>query len=87
MRRLDVPYFMCGTCRTIGISRSLLHAAIRAWFARHGVPRGVTILYGGSVKPDNVRALVSEPEIDGVLVGGASVDVAAWLRIVGTACD
>jgi triosephosphate isomerase len=34
----------------------------------------VRILYGGSVKPDNARQLLSQPNIDGALVGGASLD-------------
>jgi triosephosphate isomerase len=42
----------------------------------------VRILYGGSVKPDNVRALMAQPEIDGVLVGGASLDAAGFASIV-----
>jgi triosephosphate isomerase (TIM) len=40
------------------------------------------ILYGGSVKPDNARALMSEPEIDGALVGGASLDPKSFAAIV-----
>ncbi len=40
------------------------------------------ILYGGSVKPDNAGALMSESEIDGALVGGASLDPASFARIV-----
>ena len=40
------------------------------------------ILYGGSVKPDNVKALMSEPEIDGGLVGGASLDAKSFAAIV-----
>ncbi|NLI81754.1 MAG: triose-phosphate isomerase [Deltaproteobacteria bacterium] len=40
------------------------------------------ILYGGSVKPDNVDALMSEPDIDGLLVGGASLQVDSFKRIV-----
>lgn len=42
----------------------------------------VRILYGGSVKPDNVDALMAEPDIDGALVGGASLDAVAFARIV-----
>ena len=42
----------------------------------------VRILYGGSVKPDNATALMSEPEIDGALVGGASLDPASFSKIV-----
>jgi triosephosphate isomerase len=43
---------------------------------------GLRILYGGSVKPDNAAALMSEIEIDGALVGGASLDPASFTRIV-----
>lgn len=42
----------------------------------------VTIQYGGSVKPDNVDEIMSQPEIDGALVGGASLDPASFARIV-----
>jgi len=40
------------------------------------------ILYGGSVKPENAKALMSEEEIDGALVGGASLDPKAFAAIV-----
>jgi triosephosphate isomerase (TIM) len=40
------------------------------------------ILYGGSVKPDNVKGLMAQPEIDGALVGGASLDPASFASIV-----
>ena len=40
------------------------------------------ILYGGSVKPDNVKILMGKPEIDGVLVGGASLDPVGFASIV-----
>jgi len=42
----------------------------------------VRILYGGSVKPDNVKILMAQPEIDGVLVGGASLDPVSFSSIV-----
>jgi triosephosphate isomerase (TIM) len=42
----------------------------------------VRILYGGSVKPDNVKALMAQPEIDGTLVGGASLDPGSFASIV-----
>ena len=42
----------------------------------------IRILYGGSVKPDNVKSLMAQPEIDGVLVGGASLDPASFASIV-----
>jgi triosephosphate isomerase len=40
------------------------------------------ILYGGSVKPDNVRALMAEEDVDGGLVGGASLSAESFIRIV-----
>jgi triosephosphate isomerase (TIM) len=40
------------------------------------------ILYGGSVKPENANALMSQPEIDGALVGGASLDAKSFAAIV-----
>jgi triosephosphate isomerase len=40
------------------------------------------ILYGGNVKPDNTRTLLAQPEVDGVLVGGASLDAASFASIV-----
>ncbi len=62
-----------------------VHRAIRAWLAAHGAaPGSVPVLYGGSVSVDNVESLVAEPEVDGVLVGGASLDPARWARLVTT---
>lgn len=42
----------------------------------------VRVLYGGSVKPDNVKTLMAQPEIDGALVGGASLDPVSFASIV-----
>ena len=39
------------------------------------------ILYGGSVKPDNIATLIAQPDVDGALVGGASLDVRAFSEI------
>jgi triosephosphate isomerase len=44
----------------------------------------VPILYGGSVNAENAAGLLSAPEIDGLLVGGASVDATSWLKIAQT---
>ncbi len=43
---------------------------------------GVRVLYGGSVKPDNVAALMAQPDVDGALVGGASLDATAFAAVV-----
>ena len=65
-----------------------VHGAIRAHLATLGAAADpLPILYGGSVKPGNTAELVSEAEIDGVLVGGASLDPASWLAISGTRSD
>jgi len=45
----------------------------------------IPVLYGGSVKPDNAAALMSESDVDGALVGGASLDAASFAKIVGSA--
>jgi triosephosphate isomerase (TIM) len=61
------------------------HRAIRGQVAaKFGKAAGdaIRILYGGSVKPDNVKTLMAQPEIDGVLVGGASLDPAGFASIV-----
>jgi triosephosphate isomerase (TIM) len=58
--------------------------AIRAWVsARHGdeVAAGARILYGGSVKSDNMPAIMAQPDIDGGLVGGASLDAGEFVKI------
>lgn len=44
--------------------------------------KNVSIQYGGSVKPNNVDEIMAQPEIDGALVGGASLDAAGFARIV-----
>jgi len=48
----------------------------------HAAADAVRILYGGSVKPDNVKRLMAEDEIDGALVGGASLDPNSFAAIV-----
>ncbi len=59
-------------------------AAIRARIsAVHGdaVAGGVRILYGGSVKADTMPAIMAEPDVDGALVGGASLDASEFVRV------
>ena len=60
-----------------------VHAVIRSELARLGAPRRATILYGGSVNLSNALSLLAEDEIDGVLVGGASLEADAWAELVG----
>ncbi len=54
---------------------------LRAWFGGPAA-EGCHILYGGSVKPENVAAIAAQPEVDGALVGGASLDPAAFYEIL-----
>jgi triosephosphate isomerase len=61
------------------------HAALRNLVGvQYGEDLAVStrILYGGSVKPDNVASLMAQDEIDGALVGGASLDPASFTKIV-----
>jgi triosephosphate isomerase len=60
-----------------------VHELIRFELGRRGVTLRVPILYGGSVNKGNVLALLARPELDGVLVGGASLEAEGWAEIVG----
>lgn len=80
------PVWAIGTGRTATpeIAQDT-HAAIRALIRKHfgeDAAAACRILYGGSVKPDNIKGLMAQSEIDGVLVGGASLDPAAFAAIV-----
>jgi triosephosphate isomerase (TIM) len=62
-----------------------VHAFIRSRIAaKHGQPVAdvLRILYGGSVKPDNVKGLMALPDVDGALVGGASLKADSFLKLV-----
>jgi len=60
-----------------------VHREIRGWLAGRAAP-APRVLYGGSVNAKNVAALLAERELDGVLVGGASLDPDAWAQLVQT---
>jgi triosephosphate isomerase len=47
----------------------------------------IRIQYGGSVKPENAKELLSKPDIDGALVGGASLDARGFTAIIKNACS
>jgi triosephosphate isomerase len=79
------PVWAIGTGRTATPEMAgEMHARIREGlcgvFGASG--ESIRIQYGGSVKPENVYALMQQPEIDGALVGGASLDPEAFARIV-----
>jgi triosephosphate isomerase len=80
------PVWAIGTGKTATPEQAEeVHAAIRALlreFAGDNGADAARILYGGSVKADNIDALMAQPNIDGALVGGASLDAAAFNRII-----
>jgi triosephosphate isomerase len=80
------PVWAIGTGRTATPEQAQdVHALIRrelGALAGERLAAGVRVVYGGSVKPDNVDALMAQPDIDGALVGGASLDAASFTRIV-----
>jgi triosephosphate isomerase len=80
------PVWAIGTGRNATPEQAVeVHRFIRSRLGeRLGVEtaRFMRILYGGSVKPDNIAALMVSPEIDGALVGGASLTVDSFVKIV-----
>lgn len=61
------------------------HAFLRSQIEEHfgvGAAAACRVLYGGSVKPDNIKGLMAQPDIDGALVGGASLAPASFAAIV-----
>jgi triosephosphate isomerase (TIM) len=73
------PVWAIGTGRTATPEQAQeAHAFIRSLL-------DVPILYGGSVKPDNAAELLGQPDVDGALVGGASLDVDSFAAICAAA--
>ena len=63
---------------------ALVHREIRSWLAAHGAGE-TRVVYGGSVSLKNIAELLVEPELDGALVGGASLNPESWAELVQTA--
>ena len=78
------PVWAIGTGRNATpADAAVVHRHIRQWLRARGqaAPR---VLYGGSVNLKNIAELLAEHELDGVLVGGASLDPAGWAQLVQT---
>jgi triosephosphate isomerase len=84
------PVWAIGTGRTASPAQAQeAHAFIRktiAAIADQATAEKIRIQYGGSVKPENTESLMSQPDIDGALVGGASLDPRAFAEIVKHTC-
>jgi len=80
------PVWAIGTGRNAtsaqaGEAHAHIRTRLRQWFG--GDPaEHCRVIYGGSVKPDNIRELIGEPDVDGALVGGASLEVRSFVDIV-----
>ena len=82
------PVWAIGTGRTATPEQAqAVHAVLRAQLqAATGHGQTMKILYGGSVKPDNAATLFAQPDIDGGLIGGASLKAADFIAICRAAC-
>jgi len=83
------PVWAIGTGRNAtaaqaGEAHAHIRTRLRQWFGAD-VADKCRVIYGGSVKPDNIRELIAEPDVDGALVGGASLDVKSFAEIVARA--
>jgi triosephosphate isomerase (TIM) len=83
------PVWAIGTGKTATPEQAQeVHRFIRAWISGafgKDTAESIRIQYGGSVKPDNAKALMSQPDIDGALVGGASLKADGFAAIVRAA--
>jgi triosephosphate isomerase len=82
------PVWAIGTGKNAGPAEAQqVHEAIRRWLAEKsaGLASRTRVLYGGSVKADNARAMFESPDVDGALVGGASLDAASFIAIARSA--
>jgi triosephosphate isomerase len=80
------PVWAIGTGKTAtaaqaGEAHAHIRTRLRQWFGA-GAADQCRVIYGGSVKPDNIRQLIAEPDVDGALVGGASLDLKSFSEIV-----
>ena len=67
------------TAAQAGEAHAHIRTRLRQWFGAEAADQ-CRVIYGGSVKPDNIRQLIAEPDVDGALVGGASLDLKSFSR-------
>lgn len=82
------PVWAIGTGKNAGPAEAQeVHAAIRGWLeeANAGLGGKLRILYGGSVKAENAKSLLTCPDVDGALIGNASLDIGGFGAIARTA--
>jgi triosephosphate isomerase len=83
------PVWAIGTGKTASPEQAdSAHAYLRKWLSSHydePSAKNMKILYGGSVKPDNAQTLLSQPNVDGALVGGASLKIDQFGPIIEAA--
>jgi triosephosphate isomerase len=69
------------TAAQAGEAHAHIRKRLRQWFGPEAAEL-CHVLYGGSVKPENIAELIAQPDVDGALVGGASLDVRSFVEIV-----
>ena len=85
------PVWAIGTGRNAtpvqaGDAHAHIRQRLRQWFGVEAADL-CRVIYGGSVKPENIRDLAAQPDVDGALVGGASLDVKAFYEILRNAVE
>src|SRR5688572_16865184 len=85
------PVWAIGTGRNAtpeqaGEAHAHIRQRLRQWFGAEAAEL-CRVIYGGSVKPENIRDLAAQPDVDGALVGGASLDVKTFYGILGNAAE
>ncbi len=80
------PVWAIGTGKTATPEEAQkVHLFVRRWLKEnfdHDTGEAIRILYGGSVRPDNIKEIMLQPDIDGALIGGASLNADSFLSII-----
>ncbi len=80
------PVWAIGTGKTATPDMAQeVHSLIRNWLIinyNHSTAERIPLLYGGSVKPDNIQELMNQDDIDGALIGGASLEITSYIKMI-----